>query len=238
VTHGRLKTGAQTYSSAIETATNYTRWIVSRCEPYLGESILEVGLGHGGYRAFLPKSARYVGLDIDEASVRRASERHPQDRFVVADVTDPAIGATLREHHLDTVLCVNVLEHIPDDGRAVANLMGALERGGHLVVLSPAFQLLYSNLDHLAGHVRRYRKADVARLLPPAAELVRCEYFNAIGGVGWLVNKLISHQDLNSPAVNSQIVLFDRLVVPFARVADVVFRPVFGQSILFVMRKG
>jgi SAM-dependent methyltransferase len=232
-----LKTGAQTYSSAIETADNYTHWIVSRCADFLGPTILEVGLGHGGYRRFLPRSARYIGLDIDPDSVARAQAKHPDDTFVVADVTDSTLRATLAPLAIDTVLCINVLEHVPDDRLAVENLMSVLRPGGHLVVLSPAFPALYSSLDHMAGHVRRYRRRDVGALAPPGTEVVRNEYFNAVGGVGWFMNKLVRHSDLNAAAVNSQIVFFDRYVVPIAKAVDLVARPFFGQSLLFVMRK-
>ena len=232
-----LKTGAQTYSAAIETAHNYTSWIIARCAPFLGSTILEVGLGHGGYRAFLPPSARYIGLDIDAESVDRARRQNPADTFVAADVTDPALKTTLAGHRIDTVLCINVLEHIVEDRKAVENLMSILQPGGHLVVLSPAFPALYSSLDHLAGHVRRYVRADVPPLAPPGTVVVRNEYFNAIGGVGWFLNKLVRHSDLNATAVNSQIVIFDRYVVPLARQTDRLSRRFFGQSLIFVIQK-
>jgi SAM-dependent methyltransferase len=236
-TNATLKTGSQTYSSAIETAVNYTRWIISRCVPFIGRSIMEVGLGHGGYRRFLPQSARYLGLDIDHESVTQAKNRHPEDAFLVADVTDPTLRSHLHGRGIDTILCINVLEHIAEDRKAIENLMAVLEPGGHLVVLSPAFPVLYSSLDEMAGHVRRYTKADLPRLVPPGMTLVRSEYFNAIGGIGWFVNKLFRHDDLNSTAVNSQIVVFDRFLVPISRAVDVMCRPVFGQSILFAIRK-
>lgn len=232
-----LKTGSQTYSSAIETAHNYTRWILSRCEPYFGRVILEVGLGHGGYRPFLPAHIRYVGLDIDPLSVEHARRQYPGDTFVAADVVDPALRDTLAPFGIDTVICINVLEHITEDRRAIENLMRILPPGGHLIVLSPAFPALFSSLDQLAGHVRRYLRADVPALTPPGAAIVRNEYFNSIGGAGWFLNKLIRHSDLNAGAVNSQIVLFDRYIVPIARLCDVLTRRVFGQSVIFVLEK-
>jgi SAM-dependent methyltransferase len=232
-----LKTGAQTYSAAIETATNYTNWIISRCAPFLGKTILEVGLGHGGYRPFLPASARYIGLDIDAESVARAQRMRPTDTFVAADVTDPGLRDIMAPHHVDTVLCINVLEHIAEDRKAVENLVSILEPGGHLVVLSPAFPALYSSLDSLAGHVKRYVRSDVPPLAPRGSTIVRNEYFNAIGGVGWFLNKLVRHSDLNATAVNSQIVVFDRYVVPVARRTDVLSRRWFGQSLIFVIKK-
>jgi SAM-dependent methyltransferase len=232
-----LKTGARTYSAAIETAGNYTRWIISRCAPYIGCSVLEVGLGHGGYRPFLSPSARYVGLDIDADCVARAQRNYPSDTFVHGDITDPRLAAQLAGYAIDTVLCVNVLEHVPEDRQAVHNLIEVLRPGGHLVVLSPAFPVLYSTLDELAGHVRRYRRRDVAPLTPANGRVVRNEYFNAVGGVGWYVNKFARHGDLNATAVNSQIVMFDRYVVPIAKVVDQAARHVFGQSLIFVIER-
>jgi SAM-dependent methyltransferase len=232
-----LKTGAQTYSSAIETADNYTRWVLGNFAPYLGRRILEVGLGHGGYRRFLPAEAQYTGLDIDSASVAAARERNPGDSYVAADVTDAEALASLRPMAIDTVLCINVLEHIEQDSQAAENLLALLRPGGHLLVLVPAFSVLYSDLDRMAGHVRRYTLRDAARLAADGGQVVLRRYFNAVGGVGWLVNKAFRHSSLDSGAVNAQIQLFDRFVVPVAKAVDLLARPFFGQSMVCVIRK-
>ena len=232
-----LKTGAQTYSSAIETAENYTRWILGNFEPYLGRRILEVGLGHGGYRRFLPPGAQYIGLDIDPVSVAAAQDRNPADRYVIADVTDAEALAPLRTTTIDSVLCINVLELIDQDGKAAENLLALLRPGGHLLILVPAFSSLYSDLDRMAGHVRRYILRDATRLAGSDGQIVLCRYFNAVGGLGWFVNKAFRHSSLDSGAVNAQIQVFDRFVVPLARAVDLLARPFFGQSMICVIRK-
>lgn len=232
-----LRTGADTYSSAIETADNYTRWVLDGFRPYFGRHFLEVGLGHGGYRRFLPGDSTYVGLDIDPDCVARAAARNPTDRFLVADVTDPGLARQLDAEAVDTVLCINVLEHIEADTAAVANLLRVLAPGGYLLIFVPAFPALYSDLDRMAGHVRRYTRADVQRLAVDGAEVLSRRYFNAVGGLGWLANKALRHSSLNSSAVNSQIRLFDRFVVPLAKAVDLVGHRVFGQSMTCVLRK-
>lgn len=232
-----LKSGAQTFSSAIETAHNYTRWVLSAFDGYYGSSILEVGLGHGGYREFLPAQARYVGVDIDAECVERSRERHPDDEFLVADITDPSLVAALNSQRVDTVLCINVLEHIPDDRAAINVMLDLLPVGGHLLLFSPAIPALYSAMDELAGHVRRYRCADVPVLAGTRAAVIRNDYFNAVGAVGWLINKAFRHADLDSASINAQIAAFDRFVVPFARIVDPPFRRLFGQSLVAVLRK-
>jgi SAM-dependent methyltransferase len=232
-----VKTGAQTYSSAIEEADNYTRWILSAFRPYFGQHLLEVGLGHGGYRGFLPDHSDYTGLDLDPVSVATAQARHPDDTYLVADVTDPALPGHLAPRRIDTVLCINVLEHIERDRDAVKVLLQTLVPGGHLLLFVPAFPALYSDLDRMAGHVRRYRLADTARLVDGDGVIVKQEYFNAVGGVGWWVNKAMPHRSLDSGAVNGQIRFFDRYIVPIARMVDLIARPVFGQSMICVIRK-
>lgn len=232
-----LKTGAQTYSSAIETAHNYTRWILGGFEPFYGQRLLEVGLGHGGYRQFLPADIEYIGLDLDADSVAQARARDPGTLYLQADLTDPDLGSSLAGRAVDTVLCVNVLEHIERDQAAVANLLSVLSAGGHLLILVPAFQSLYSDLDRMAGHVRRYTLRDLPRLLGAQGTLVRARYFNAVGGLGWWLNKAMRHQSLDSAAVNRQIQIFDRWVVPVARFIDLGVRRYFGQSMICVIRK-
>jgi SAM-dependent methyltransferase len=155
----------------------------------------------------------------------------------VADVTDAEALASLRPMAIDTVLCINVLEHIEQDRQAAENLLGLLQPGGHLLVLVPAFSALYSDLDRMAGHVRRYTLEDAARLAGESGQIVRRRYFNAVGGVGWFVNKAFRHSSLDSGAVNAQIQLFDRFVVPLARAVDLFARPFFGQSMICVIRK-
>lgn len=237
MTDATLKTGAETYSAAIETADNYTRWIIESLRPWFGRRLLEVGLGHGGYRRFLPADIDYIGVDIDADSVEQAQARHPGGHYAVGDVTDPDLAARLPAQGIDTVLCVNVLEHIEADALAVQNLLNVLPAGGHLLILVPAFTALYSDLDRMAGHLRRYTRADLPRLVGGHGRVVREHYFNAVGGLGWWVNRAARHDSLNDPAVNGQIALFDRWVVPVARLIDPMVRPWFGQSLICVVQK-
>jgi SAM-dependent methyltransferase len=237
MTNTAYKTGADTYSVAIESADNYTRWIIDTFQPWFGRHLLEVGLGHGGYRRFLPLGTDYVGADIDAGSVQRARQRHADGHYVVADITDANFVSRLPAGGVDSVLCVNVLEHIERDADAVRNLLGALKPGGHLLILVPAFNQLYSDLDRMAGHLRRYTAADIPRLVGTEAETIRVHYFNAVGGIGWWMNKALRHNSLNDKAVNGQIALFDRYAVPVARILDPLARRWFGQSLVCVVRK-
>jgi hypothetical protein len=117
-------------------------------------------------------------------------------------------------------------------------MLGLLVPGGRLLLLVPACPALYGDLDRLAGHHRRYRRRDLARLaaaLPCRVRLL--EHFNPLGGLGWWLNRFRRHRDLDSRGVNRQIVLFDRFLVPLSRALDPLTRNIFGQSLICVLEK-
>jgi SAM-dependent methyltransferase len=219
-------------------AKNYISWILDSFSGYLAAPVLEIGVGHGSYAVALRSYGDYLGVDIDPASVADARQRLPGLDFRAVDITSPAFVDIANERKLRTIVCLNVLEHIDDDAQAVTNLARGLQSGGHLLIIVPALELLYNDLDRLAGHHRRYSRNQMrSRLLNAGLDVVRCDYFNSIGGLGWLANRVLRHGSLNDNAVNSQITLFDKWLVPISRLTDPATRKFFGQSVIAVGRK-
>lgn len=234
----RLKTGADTYSSGIADAHNYTNWVIEQFRPYLTGRIVEVGFGHGLYSRVLGERGDYCGVDHDRDSVERATQAMPDRSFAVCDILVRDQLHTLFPNGVETVFTINVLEHIEDDALAVANLVDVLKPGGHLLISVPAHMMLYNDLDRLAGHFRRYSTARLRDLLAgQPVELVRLSYFNPVGGLGWLANRLKRHTSLNDDAVNGQIALFDKYMVPVSRALDPLSRSFFGQSVTCIARR-
>lgn len=230
--------GEDTYSSAIATARRYTDWMVSPFKPYLAGNIVEIGIGHGSYYEVLAPFGRYWGVDIDERAVQAARNRYPDGQFIRADILDPRFVADVLPDGADSIVSINVLEHIRDDQAAVVDLVNALKSGGTLMINVPALPALYNDLDRLAGHCRRYRTGDFRRILSglPIRILKLC-YFNPIGGMGWWFNRFRRHESLNSESVNRQIAVFDKYVVPFSRIMDPLTRRFFGQSVVCIARR-
>lgn len=233
-----IKTGADTYSSAIADAQNYMNWVIDQFRPYLEGKILEVGFGHGHYSNALSEFGDYCGVDHDPESVENASRTMPGRKFAVCDILVRHQLRSLFPEGVDAVFTINVLEHIEDDATAVANLVDVLKPGGHLLISVPALMLLYNDLDRLAGHCRRYTTGRLRGLLSDQpVELVRLSYFNPIGGLGWLANRLKRHNSLNDNAVNGQIAFFDKFIVPLSRAFDPLSRGFFGQSVTCIARR-
>jgi SAM-dependent methyltransferase len=233
-----LKTGADTYSSAIADAQNYMNWLVDTFRPYLKGRILEVGIGHGHYSALLGACGDYLGIDHDEASVAEAKAAFPNTQFAPCDILDREQLRALLPEGADAIVSINVLEHIEDDATAIANLVDTLQPGGHLLLSVPALMMLYNDLDRLAGHCRRYTKARMRQALAnQPVDIVQLCYFNPIGGLGWWVNSLKHYDSLNEEGINGQIRLFDKYVVPVSRALDPLFRRFFGQSVTCIARR-
>jgi SAM-dependent methyltransferase len=231
-------TGTASYSSAIADARNYMDWVLAAFRPFLRGRIVEVGIGHGSYCTLLQQYGDYLGVDIDPASVAVAQTNFPTARFVCCDILDRGALQQFSPEPVDAILTVNVLEHIEDDLSAVSNLIELLRPGGHLLISVPAMDVLYNDLDRLAGHHRRYSVARLRRLVEPLdVQIVRLCYFNPIGALGWWLNSLKTHRSLDSDVVNNQIRFFDAYLVPISRALDPLFRGFFGQSVTCVLRR-
>ena len=233
-----IPTGSETYSSAISEANNYTKWLIDLFGDRPRGNILEVGIGHGGYVPYLREKGSYFGVDISQESVDEERGKYPDVEFFVDDITSPQFGERF-DGYFDSVVCINVLEHIQNDQAALANLYKVLRPGGHLLVIVPGVQSLYNDLDRLAGHYRRYSISRIKESLagiPFYIEQLR--YFNPVGGLGWYVNKFKSYDSLDDGSVNKQIAFFDKYLLPISRLSSPVFSRFFGQSLLLIARKG
>ncbi|MEW5947089.1 MAG: class I SAM-dependent methyltransferase [bacterium] len=227
--------GGGTMSSGMEGADNYVRWIVDVFRPYFGENVLEIGTGFGNFRRHLPCRGRFVSVDIVPETIESARSADREGVYVLADVSCGGFGEKLAGELFDTVLCVNVLEHVEDEAKALGNMFEVLAPGGRLLLLVPAFGALYSEMDSLAGHFRRYTKGEVGRLLERfPCGIVKLEYFNPVGGAGWWLNRFARHADLDGALINRQIRFFDRVLVPVSRAVNPVTRGFFGQSVVCV----
>ncbi len=226
--------GLETMSSALPKAVNYHRWILGLLEPHVRSPLLEVGFGYGQYTEVLARHVRrLVALDADPQFIHaaRALPRHVELR--VADITDPTLPHTLGLEEFNTVVCLNVLEHIQDDAGSLRCFRDLLRPGGALLLLVPAHQALYGRMDALAGHCRRYSRRQLRqRLVAAGFSLRQLRYFNPLGALGWWINARFARpRTLSDGFINRQILLFDRYVQPLSRMLDRLTSPFFGQSL-------
>ena len=222
----------------MEAARNYLDWQFSFLDPSLGRRILEIGSGIGSFTRRLAVKADYVDcIEPDPVCFRRL-------RAVAGSLPNvaihnipieglPALGM-LRAPY-DTVVCVNVLEHIEDDQAALGLLRSALDEKGKLLLQIPACPMAFGSIDRRLGHYRRYSRLDVLRLAARARLVVtELRFFNSIGVWAWFVNNRILKRRSQTAA---QIKIFDVLLVPVLRLVERHLPPRFGQSLFAVLQR-
>ena len=208
---------------------SYLRRLIT---PYYGAEVLEVGAGIGGTtRVFHDEAVtRWVCLEPDPAlaATLRAGPLPATCDVVVGTL------ANLPENSLfDTILYIDVLEHIEDDRAELARAATRLKPGGRLFVLSPAHQFLYTPFDRAIGHYRRYSRATLRAAAAGLAE-VRVSYLDSVGMSLSLGNRLLLHSAMPSA---SQIAFWDGWIVPVSRIIDPLLFHAVGKSVLGVWRK-
>lgn len=218
-------------------ATRYFEWQARMATRELGQRVVEVGCGLGNFTRHLLDRELVVSLDVVGDCVEHLKDRlpgHPNLEARCLDVQDPEF-LSLAGYRPDSVVCLNVLEHVQDDERALQHMHRVLPPGGRAVFMLPAFESLYGPIDQNLGHFRRYSKAgwrDLAARTGFRVKLAR--YTNPVGFVGWWVNAKLLRKTEQSEA---QIAFFDSVIVPVMSRAESIMEPPFGQSIFTVLEK-
>jgi SAM-dependent methyltransferase len=210
----------------------YNRWMFAQLAPAITGRVLEIGSGTGTMSAFLQGAPRLALTDVEPASLRDLQARFGSQPGVTVDAWDlnEAAPERLQQEAFDTVVCLNVLEHIEDHEAALRRMFERLAPGGRLVLLVPAHPRLFNGFDRGVRHFRRYEKRGLAALLTRAGfGLERTWYFNMLGALGWFVNGNVLGKTL-LPA--GQLRLIDALV-PVLRAEQWLPRP-FGLSVIAI----
>jgi 2-polyprenyl-3-methyl-5-hydroxy-6-metoxy-1,4-benzoquinol methylase len=226
-------------------ANHYNQWILDSFAHALGPKVLEVGCGTGSFTQLLlnhPAVHHVTGVDLDPVHVHKT--RHQlldltadTRKTLTARVQDVMVSwpDATELGSFDTVVLLNVLEHLPDEQQALQRLKATLKPGGRLVILVPAHQWLYSPYDASIGHRCRYTQASLTAALQAADfEVTALKYFNRVGILGWWWNFCV----LKKPVMDADSVGAFELLMPLVRrIEDTLPMPPMGLSVLAVGTK-
>jgi SAM-dependent methyltransferase len=213
----------------------YRRYQHELIAPHCGRSVLEIGAGLGEFAAQFHGLDRLVVTDVDPGAVEVMHRRFAERAEVRADTYE--IGGTPPDvEPVESVVAINVLEHLEDDAGALRSLATLVRPGGTVVIWVPGYQRLYGEFDRRVGHVRRYTPATLADAFRRAG--LRVEHsrpVNLLGGIAWWA----AVRRGGSTAPDPRLVrIYDRWVVPATRAIERTVRVPFGQSVLGVARVG
>src|ERR1017187_6152662 len=215
---------------------NWKAYWSGQIRPFLSGDILEVGAGIGSNTRFLdPGGAeRGVCLDPDPELIVRLVEKFGT---VLPRRSHEAVCGTLESlagQQFDTIIYIDVLEHIDNDREELNRAASHLRPGGHLIVLSPAHQRLFSPFHAAIGHFRRYNRPMLRTISPASLRLERMRYLDCAGLILSAANRLLLRQSMPTKA---QLRFWDHWIVPLSRVLDKLLLYSVGKTIIAVWSK-
>jgi glycosyltransferase involved in cell wall biosynthesis len=215
-------------------APRFTGWMADVVRPFVGQRVLEIGAGTGNMSVHLMPRNSYWATDVnshylDYLLTLRASR--PYMRVTHTNAMDRE--SYPRGQSFDTVVCLNVIEHVEDDLQALRNIRDALEEGGCGIILVPFGPGLYGTLDEVLGHFRRYTREQLVAVAEQAGFRVeQVLKFNRPGVPAWWLNGRILHRRTFGLG---QIRMLN-LLTPLFRLTDS-WLPLPPLSIIAILRK-
>jgi len=217
-------------------ANNYNAWLFDAVRPYVGKRVLEIGAGIGTFTSLLREQEHVTATDMDEACLAELSSRFSSSVSVEVmrlNITEISRGQRemLRQKDFDTIIGLNVLEHIRDDILALKNLR-LLVSSGRLLLIVPALRGLYGVEDKAVGHFRRYAKLELVEKLSKAGwRIEKIGYLNSFGAILWFIKNRIMKSPATSPG---NVRVYDKLIVPFLSRMERKIPVPFGQSLVAI----
>ena len=219
---------------AMSFAVNYHKWILDELEPYLGDTVAEVGAGIGSVsRLLLGKRIKRLISFEPSPNLYPLLEKELRLEERAESVND-FFSPTYMQGGFDSVVYINVLEHIQDDRTELVNALDALRPQGHLLVFVPALDCLYSRFDRKIGHLRRYTRKGLSSLVQDAGfTLVKAHYFDLVGIIPWFLIFVLLRSSIGGVSLS----VYDRLLVPMLKRIERTVTPPLGKNVLLIGKK-
>ena len=226
---------------AMSFAENYHRWILEIFKPHLGTRLVEVGAGTGAFSQLILE-LRPASLSLVEPSgmyraleARVAAARAPTEVRTYNSLFSQVADEIAAAQRPDSVIYVNVLEHVPDDETELADVRRTLCEGGRVFLFVPALRWLYGSFDEQVGHYRRYTRRELEGKCRRAGfRVLESGYLDLPGVLPWWLKYCV----VRSPAMEPGVVRFyDRYFIPAIRAAESLVRPPFGKNLFVVAER-
>ncbi|HLL43351.1 MAG TPA: methyltransferase domain-containing protein [Segetibacter sp.] len=219
-------------------AKNWKNYWSGKVLPYLGENVLEVGAGMGSNtRNFINNKniKKWVSIEPDlELSRKIESNLKNEKGFNKLEVIPSFLTNYQTNIKFDSVMYIDVIEHIEKDKDELITAISYLKEGGYLIVLVPAYNFLYNDFDKAIGHYRRYSRKLLRNTIPAGLKVISHYNLDSLGLLASVTNKLFLKQSY--PTIN-QIKFWDSFIVSLSRVIDPLLFYKVGKSNLIICKK-
>ena len=215
---------------------NYYRWIHRHFEPFIGRRVLEVGAGVATFSDVVLRRSRPTRFTLVEPD--RDHYEILGQRFATTDGVDVFEGFledAPASEPLDSIVAVNVIEHVRDDRALMSEIFDRVAPGGHVLIYTPSVPALFGTLDEAFGHWRRYTEPGLRSLGEDVGlETVELRSINLPGVLTWYLAGRVFRKTWIRPW---EVVVYDRLVIPWVAALEGLVQPPIGQGLLYVGRR-
>ena len=219
---------------AMSSAHNYHTWIYELIENYLGDRIAEIGSGVGNFTKFLLRNEKAIINAFEPCYEMHARNVEFNNNRVTCINKNFEHFASSHSNFYDSVVFINVLEHIEDDLNALKKSYEIISKNGHIVIFVPALQFLYSDFDHSIGHFKRYYMNELKSLVQQSGfKVIRCNYFDSVGIIPWFIFMKCMRFSLN----HKNALSYDKFVVPWLKIIENILPPPLGKNLLLIASK-
>lgn len=226
---------------SMDLAVNYHNWILDIFRPALGQDIVEVGAGTGSFSKLLletsPKSLTLIEpSDMFEKLKREIDPvEYETEINLINGIFNDFVKTNSSDPQPDTIVYINVLEHVEDDAAELQLMRSTLSENGKICIFVPAVPFLLSDFDRQIGHFRRYSRNELVSKCENAGfKILLVRGFDFPGILPWLVK----YRLMRSLSIEQSMVkLYDRLFVPPIRFVEDIIKPPIGKNLILVAEK-
>ncbi len=222
----------KTATERFDNANFHIKYCLAIIKKYIKGDILEVGAGCGSFtRNYYNDSIKNITLtETDEKNILNLKENFKNFKNI------KIFGKSIEkiEKKFDSILYFHVLEHIENDLKEIEEAKKRLNKGGHLIIIVPAHQKIYGNLDKAVGHFRRYEKDFFSKDLN-GLELINLKFLDTIGYFLYFINKIVFKNETFPSSF--KIFLWDKIFTPITIFIDFMTGYNYGKCIIAIYKK-
>ena len=213
-------------------AVIWRKYIYLLIKKYINNNLLEVGAGIGSFTKNYEKKIRNLTLsETDDSNFNLLTSKFKdKNNIKVINTFTSQISETF-----NTIMYLNVLEHIEKDVEEINQALKKLKANGHLIILVPAHNELYGKFDEVIGHFKRYKTDFFKSLKLTNAEVLELYYLDSLGYLLYYLNKIFFKEEIYPTKL--KIFLWDKLFTPFSMILDKLLYYKFGKNVMCVIKK-
>ncbi len=216
---------------SFDKATIWRRYVFNQIKKFIKGSVLEVGAGIGSFTnnyKQIPTKLTLSEIDID--NLDKIKNKFPEKNFNFTNKTTKDLNETF-----DTIMYLNVLEHIKDDYEEIINAFQKLNKNGYLIILVPAHNKLFSKFDEAVGHFKRYEIEFFNKIDINNSEIKKISFLDSMGYFLYYLNKIFFKEEVYPSKI--KIFIWDKIFTPISVLLDKILCYKYGKNILFVIQK-